>query len=479
MAEKAATADVQEKKNEVESSNRPANPFDSNDLQTGRVARTQDAQADKILNMAGDQKGTMTPDQMAGSITEGKQVLDQMAKAAGKAPGQAGWDEFVKGLKNNPLDNADRNDKMVKAVQAAYKNGGVDGVEKLIKEANDKIVGPFGPTIQLNDNGTATLTLKHQTKDQKLHDIAKPLTFKLETNDKPDNNGELRKDVNPAPIASGYGLTKAFQELSKLAPGEWTPKSDTQKKAKDFADQNKDDLEKISSKMLDGLASKDVNELNKFLKDKGYDIRLNPLGKDGVGVVTSIEIEGKWMAKNYAPIKSGDKEYPAFQKKTDDIHVVAGHNEPVVKLFDQDGIKVFISPYEGDLNGLEATAVAKKLTPDANNPSIKNPDGYTHVVVPKVDMNRVSELDWLKGMTNSEGHRIDQALAQAMVQMDEKGFKAKEGLAIATTRSINMEKEKNLTINKDFIFFVVKEGVSQPIFATKIDQKYWKAPAKN
>lgn len=478
MTEKGATADVQEKKTEVES-NRPQNPFDSNELQTGKIARTQDAQADKILNMAADKKAPMNAEQMASSITEGKQALDAMATKDGKTPGGPGWDQYIKGLKNNPLDDTDRTDKMVKAVQAAYKSGGVDGVEKLINDANDKIVGPFGPTIKLNDNGTAELTLKHQSKDQKLHDIAKPVSFKLESNDKPGADGELKKDVNPAPIASGYGLTKAFQELSKLAGGDWTAKSDTQQKALDFISANKGDVDKIPPKMLDALASKDHNELNKFLKDKGYDISLNPLGKGGVGVVTSIEVEGKWQAKNYAPIKSGDKEYPAFQKKTDEIYSVAGHREPVVKLFDQDGIKVFVTPYEGNLNGLEATDVASKLTPDSSKPTIKNPDGYSHVVVPKVDMNRVSELNWLKGMSNSQGQRIDQALAQAMVQMDEKGFKAKEGLAIATSRSINLAPEKNLTIDKPFVFWVVKDGVQQPIYATKIDQQYWKAPAKN
>lgn len=479
MTEKGRATETVEKKTEEANNNRPENPFAAQDLQTGKIDRPKDPQAERGLLNFGDstQKPPLTPEQMAGSIMEGKQGLDKLAQGKGVKPGDAGWNDFVKGLNNNPLDNADRKDSFVKAIQAAYKNDGINGVDKLINDANEKVVGPFGPTININDKMMATLSLKAQTDDGQLHDIAKPVTFKLDANDKPVLTGKLTKDVDPAPIASGYGLTKAFSELSKLAPGEWTPKSDTQQKALKFISENKGDLDKIPPNMLDALASKDHNALNKFLKDKGYSIELKPMQGDGVGVVTSIEVEGKWAAKNFAPIKVGDKEYPAFQKKTDEIYQVAGRKEPVVKLYEQDGIRVYATPYDGNLNGLDATDVASKLSPE-NNPKVQNPDGYTHVVMPKVDMNRVSELNWLKGMTNSSGHQIDQALAQAMVQMDEKGFKAKEGLAIATSRSVVRDTEKNLTMDKPFLFWIEKDGVKQPLYATKIDQQYWKAPEK-
>lgn len=347
----------------------------------------------------------------------------------------------------------------------------------LAVEAQENKAGKTDAEVVRPSDPFADVAVESQTRSmaKPKDDTAKPENVKLETG-KPAA-GQLKKDVDPAPVASAYGLTKAFDLLGKMTANDWAASSDTQKKMLDFNANNKGDLDKLPASMVDGMASKDVNELNKWLKDKGYDLKLNPMGKDGIGVVVSTEIEGKWAASDTKPIQSNGNEYAAFRMKNKEVYSVAGHKEPVIKLSDKDGIKVYVTPYKGDLNGLDAIEVASKLTP-GKNPAVENPDGYSHIVMPNVDMNRSSSLDWMKGMSNSEGRRVDQAIAQAVVKMDKNGFSAKEGIAIATSRSIDMTPQKDYTMKDAFIMWVEKDGVAKPLYATKIEQKDWKTPKK-
>lgn len=76
---------------------------------------------------------------------------------------------------------------------------------------------------------------------------------------------------------------------------------------------------------------------------------------------------------------------------------------------------------------------------------------------------------------DSKGQSVEQARVQTQVQMDENGFKAKEAISLLTLKGID---QKTLTLDKPFMFWIMKDDVSYPLFATTIDKQYWKAPPK-
>lgn len=282
------------------------------------------------------------------------------------------------------------------------------------------------------------------------------------------------KNPDAAPLASAYGAVKALELLKDKMPGKWRSLNGNQDQLLDLQKALRGDLSKIPTKILDGKASTDTNELNKFLKDHGYNIKLKPITKDGIGVVTTTELEGKWRGKKTKDIESDGKKYPAFKLKTDEIYTVG--DKTVAKIYDDkaSGIKVFVAPYDGKAGGLDASEIAKKMIPGADAKKA----GYDSIALPEVDMDRTMPLTWMLGMQHSSGRRIEQAMAQTQVKMNKDGFKAKEAVAMVAGRGMEQE-GKTLTVDKPFMFIVMKDGVPHPLFATTIDQKYWKSPKKD
>ncbi len=93
------------------------------------------------------------------------------------------------------------------------------------------------------------------------------------------------------------------------------------------------------------------------------------------------------------------------------------------------------------------------------------------VRMPMVDMDRTVQLDWLKGMSGN-GYVVRQAIAQTRLKLDENGFSIKEGFTVSGERGIPTV----YTIDKPFLLWVKVKGLTYPVFAVKIDTKYWKDP---
>lgn len=276
------------------------------------------------------------------------------------------------------------------------------------------------------------------------------------------------KVANAAPLAGIYGAVKGLELLGKT---HWSSQNGSQEQLLELHQKLKGDLNKIPAKVVDGLASTDANKLNSFLKDHGYNASFKPLSKNGIGLVTTTELAGEWRGRDAGQIETGGKSYPAFKLKTNEVYNVGGR--PVAKIYEnrESGIKVFVAPYDGTPRGVDASQIAKDLTPATGSRKA----GYDSVRMPKVDMDRSLPLTWMIGLKNSKGQSVEQARVQTQVQMDENGFKAKEAISLLTLKGID---QKTLTLDKPFMFWIMKDDVSYPLFATTIDKQYWKAPPK-
>jgi len=134
---------------------------------------------------------------------------------------------------------------------------------------------------------------------------------------------------------------------------------------------------------------------------------------------------------------------------------------------------VYAAPIGDDkLTSFQVTQRAQALTPTADS----QPGPATKVELPKVDKNVQTELVGLKGMRATDGSQITQAKMQTKLAIDEKGFSAEQGVALAASRGI--ERSQTMRLDKPFIIWATADGLSQPLFATTVDQKYWKDPKR-
>ncbi len=273
-----------------------------------------------------------------------------------------------------------------------------------------------------------------------------------------------------APAPSVYGMSRAFDEAQGFVPvNAWKGTNSLQKEfVRDYIGLGKE-ASKLPKSMLEAVASDDETVINKFLKSHGLSMQLQKFAPGDFGAAAVLTIEGKWSGFK-TKLKDAEKnEYPAVALGGVEFYQVPGHSEPVVRIYKSTEFSVYVTPWDGDDEGFNAIKMATKLTPTAK--TSRHPKRYTQLVMPMVDMDRTVELEWLKGM-NGNGFRVTQALAQTKLKLDENGFSVKEGFAFGASRSIPL----SYTLDKPFLLWVQVDGLSYPVFAVKVDAKYWKNP---
>ena len=130
-------------------------------------------------------------------------------------------DELAKGIMkehdpNYDLDYASKHNlagqkvfgQVVNAILNAYQkdNGGVDAVQHLINDINEKIVGPFGPAVGFSPDNKNVMLVFQKIDDQgKRIDITTPISFPLTT---PITN--LTKPAHESAPPSQEEMTKAL-----------------------------------------------------------------------------------------------------------------------------------------------------------------------------------------------------------------------------------------------------------------------------
>ncbi len=251
---------------------------------------------------------------------------------------------------------------------------------------------------------------------------------------------------------------------------DWMANNPEQRYLVDNLHQAGTELGTVPKGVLDGVAQTGgVDKVNKFLADKGMDIRLDPTSnKSDVAMAAVLSLKGAWTGKDTTMTIDG-KDYPAAQ--VDHVRTFKQNGTDVVELYKKDGVTVYAAPIGDDkLTSYQVTQKAASLTPKADTPE----GDATKVLMPKVDKNVQTDLVGLKGLQATDGTTITQAKMQTKLAIDQNGFSAEQGLAMAATRGLDFAKPMRL--DKPFIVWATADGVSQPLFATSVDQKYWKDP---
>jgi hypothetical protein len=307
---------------------------------------------------------------------------------------------------------------------------------------------------------------KPQTKSAKPKPIAKVKKEKTPSPTKETSSGAV-------PLASAYGLTKALVLLGKELGGTWVHSNDLQEEALALEEKLKPELPAIPKDIIDGTASGQATVLNDFLEAHGFSIHVAPMRKGEVGVVMTTELQGKWDGREISQLKYADgKTYPTYQINVTSYDV-PGHVMPVLQIYHRDDIKVFVTLHEDELPGLQAAKLAAKLTPTANC----RIDKHIHAAaLPKVDKNATANIQWLLGMSNNKGDRIMQALAQTILQMNQSGFRAREAVALSGAKDLGLAPANYYHIDRPFLLWATKDGLSYPLFATRVDYNSFKDP---
>ncbi len=234
------------------------------------------------------------------------------------------------------------------------------------------------------------------------------------------------------------------------------------------------DLKEIETK-----ASWDADELNAFAASKGFNLKLDEFGPGECGVVSVLDLLVAWLVPGTkVPVKSGGKKYPGFRL----AHGVSfcsapGHNNPIAVLNTKSNDRVCVTVLTEKVpKGFALEALANELSA-----SKQNAGGFDAVVCPMIDLDQKVDISWLKKMstcsTIGKAWTITQAKQQTKLRMNEKGARAQSAVSIgAVATSLRMPRP-DLVIDKPFLIWFERDGLSRPLFVGHITPEDWKEPA--
>ncbi|MBI2633082.1 MAG: hypothetical protein HYW78_01690 [Parcubacteria group bacterium] len=260
----------------------------------------------------------------------------------------------------------------------------------------------------------------------------------------------------------------------------WEAVNATQKEfLEKFFATGKDDVKNI--KELETIASWSNEEINKFLSDRGFSIQLEKFSPREFGVATVLNVLVEWARKGAVTTIRPDlfHTYPGVRIPSEgaEFFQAYGHSEPIALLTTKSGDRVYLTIAGGPPP--EPFSMVDYVQQLSKSKQMLYGD-FDGVVFPMVHLDQRVDINWLKGMetfTKSGNlYYISQAVQQTIVKMNEIGARAKSAVAIGV-RSISISLPKpDYIINKPFLMWIERDGLSKPLFVGYITKEDWKNP---
>jgi hypothetical protein len=226
---------------------------------------------------------------------------------------------------------------------------------------------------------------------------------------------------------------------------------------------------------LRSKADVDLAVINKWLKDEGFDIQLDPVDV-GFYVASILKLLVEWLKvgkKRNITGKRDGKTYPGVKLKDGvrlyrdlEIHPFSvAHldtkNGDVVKMAIIDAVP------EGAFGLHDLTQTLNKVTsPDQNKED---------VVFPMVELDVKPNISWICGMKLEE-YWIQQALQQTKFRMNEKGAKVESAVAMSFRKGMAFDAKQPYVIDRPFLLWIERPGMTIPFFAAVLCEDVWREP---
>jgi len=351
-------------------------------------------------------------------------------------------------------------------------NGGTLGAERDADDGNS----PGGTSNGLSGLLTEWQEARHLPRRENQPKFESPLVSESFQ----QGSAELSKEhPSPLTLAAAFDALRRDVGVDLTKPGTWNPDPNNPEQMY-MTDRLPGAVESLSSLPsgveVNGKAAKgDVEPVNQFLKQQGFDIELKSEDDPrALYLAGTLEVKDDWEAKAKKMVANDGKSYDSVYK---DGLVYNVDGQDVVQIHDNEdkGIKVYAIPMPEDLPGYEVNRRAEEIIG-----KLQTAQGTeSKVEFPMVDMNSQSQISGIIGMgVKNSDLEITQAVMQNIVKMDETGFQAKQAAAIAILeRSIPRPDPAAFQVKDKFIFAVATSD-GKFVFASQIGQENWKRPAK-
>ena len=215
--------------------------------------------------------------------------------------------------------------------------------------------------------------------------------------------------------------------------------------------------------------------INAELRNGDYDIQISSPGRGEMAAAVVMDLQIEWKTSGVVTsVRSSDLEidFPAVQMSASEVEIyeLPDMSDPVFSLTTSNGDRVFFmaATFIAEPHALVIADAVRMIQANRVQTTME-----MDFVFPMVNMNEVSDLDWMNGFrfVSSAGFEIaySQILAQNRFRMDESG-------ATATEES-EKDSSASYTLDQSFLVWVERENASLPVFVAYVDESNWADPS--
>jgi len=283
-----------------------------------------------------------------------------------------------------------------------------------------------------------------------------------------------------------YTITSAFVAAEKAFLGgnrKWVPVNGLQERfVSRILEPTRPELVNIPE--LESVAALSEAPINEFLRRKGFSIQLDPFPKlvppeRAWGAASVLDVLVQWRTRGFATKLEtpGGKIYPAARLSEDTVYVVRAGDVFLAELRTRSSDIAYMAMWDEPVEHFELLAAVEGISR-----ARKLPAPYEGLIFPMVDLDHKVDIGWLKELstTDNKGYfnKLTQALQQTKLKMNHIGARIKDAVAIGGIRCTSCVREElpPLVINKPFLFWIERPGLSRPLFAARITEGDWKDP---
>jgi hypothetical protein len=231
---------------------------------------------------------------------------------------------------------------------------------------------------------------------------------------------------------------------------------------------------------IESIASPNIDEVNRFLFQHGFIIQLNPPSPPGFAIASIVELFIEWVERgSETQIRDHmNTWYPAVQLVEGVTYYRSNnHHHPIAKLATKAGDEIYMTALDQVLNEFDLLTRVEQCIRSSHLV-----DEFAGVIFPMVDVRQQVDVSWLVGMrtmtTNGLAVFIAQALQQTIFQMNEAGVRAKSAFTaeFLVGSAPPATSKPNMIIDRPFLIWWMRQGLSKPLFVGYITQENWKKP---
>jgi len=284
-----------------------------------------------------------------------------------------------------------------------------------------------------------------------------------------------------------YTIIAALQELLRIgrANTPWEPRGPKAGLQRGFLDEFYSKGIPAGGFMpgeLETLGSFNVGVINSFLWEKGFDIQLEALGDPcSLYSASVMNVLVHWLNPGtQTTVEYEGTRYPAAKIKRGWTAFSTPQGQDVVQLDTETGDTVWITIPESPLEGFSMVQEAIRVMASKRPSKGGRWGSYAEVIFPMVDLSREEDISYFCGMAFMGIDRTDhaapfliaQALNQNKLKMNHLGAHAESAAAMGAMRGLSSV----LVIDKPFLVWFTRKGLTLPYFAAYITPEDWQNP---